>query len=82
MKHGIEFPFNQACFKHDRLYREIPTLREKLRIDYVFYKDMMKLIEPYKGQSIYSKLTFRAKLFYIIVTLMTPVYVKQKKIIK
>jgi hypothetical protein len=77
---GMEFPLNPACFKHDMLYGAKPTLSEKITIDYVFYKDMMKILNEYSGEADLKWLKVRATAFYFIVVLFTPLYLFQKKV--
>ena len=82
---GVEFPYNPACFKHDKLYATHPTLLQKLKIDWVFYNDMIKLLNVNTDKRLnhhYKMLKARARLFYFLVTVMTPIYIKQNKIKK
>lgn len=79
---GLDFPYNEAAFKHDLLYSKKPTITETLEINKVFYNDMMKLLdERYSVDSdVYPGLQVRAKLFYWFVNIAMPFYIFQKKI--
>jgi hypothetical protein len=79
-KLGMDFPLNPACFKHDKLYSAKPTLSEKIKIDYTFYKDMMLILDSYNGDGSVKWLKRRATLYYFIVVLFTPLYIFQKKV--
>ena len=84
-KYGIPFPFNEACFKHDALYSCKPGIMAKSKIDYMFLKDMIRLLshkskKDSKINQFKKRLLVRAVLFYIVVTLGTPIYIIQKKI--
>jgi hypothetical protein len=75
---GVKFPFNPACFKHDRAYGTKPSMWQKIHIDKVFYNDMIILLN--KNDSNYKKLLLRARFFYFMVCLLTPLYIFQGKI--
>jgi len=77
-EHGIKFPFNPACFKHDILYRQIfvvskwnlvKRLQRKFIVDLIFLSDMFKILNSKDYSPIQHKvLRNRAILFYFIVT--------------
>jgi hypothetical protein len=79
-KLGMDFPFNPACFKHDKLYSARPTLVEKIKIDYMFFKDMMKILNNYQGVADLKWLKMRMIAYYFIVVLFTPLYIFQGKV--
>lgn len=86
-KEGIRFPYNEACFIHDRAYSKKPNRREKLAIDYKFFTDMITLLNTKaktsaKVRSRYKRLYARAVIYYILVLAMTSIYIKQGKIKK
>lgn len=85
-KKGVEFALNRACFIHDLNYAQKPTIREKALIDWNFFKDMQKCLRHHRGIGDISRLDLYwlrcvSVLFYAIVILATPFYVKQGKII-
>jgi hypothetical protein len=82
---GVNFALNRACFKHDKNYALKPTISEKMKIDWIFFKDMLKSIWfEYKAKNISAKHAYYlipvACLFYIIVIICTPFYVRSKKV--
>lgn len=82
---GVTFALNRACFKHDKNYALKPTISEKFKIDWIFFKDMLRCIwYEYKAGNIGAKHAYYlipvACLFYLIVILATPFYIKQDKI--
>jgi hypothetical protein len=84
---GVNFALNRACFIHDMNYNKKPTLKEKAKIDFNFFLDMIKCIWfEYKAKNINAKHAYYlipvACLFYLIVVLATPFYIKQGKVKK
>ena len=82
---GVKFPYNPACFIHDLEYSEHPTLIQKLKIDWRFYNNMIILLDLSTDEKVkyyYKMLKVRARIFYFLVTVMTPIYIKQGKIKK
>ena len=74
-KAGIKFPFNCACFKHDSLYSEHPSIPRKFLIDFTFFVDMCIIILNRSDlYSLRKRLLIRALLYYVIVTIATPFY--------
>ena len=84
-KAGIPFPFNKACFKHDCLYHTIPSVKQKIWIDFIFLIDMIKLLNNSKSVKVKlwrKHLIKRMIFYYIMVNLLTPIYMFQGKIKK
>lgn len=98
-KIGVCFPFNTACFKHDVSYYEIQkearfwkALFMKIKADYVFLKDMFKLINhfekkqknPLQEINVLNKkknLKIRAVIYFAIVTVViTPFWAIHRKL--
>lgn len=81
-KNGLKFPFNAACFLHDRAYATKPNMWRKVKIDLKFYNNMMKLLNLHysKKDKLYGYLRFRARTYFLIVIAMTPLYIFQGKI--
>ena len=75
-EHGVMFPFNPACFIHDHSCSQDPNFFKRLKVDFIFLKDMIKILN-YKAklskrvQEKYYSLLFRALFFYGLVTLLT-----------
>lgn len=72
---GVKFPFNPACFKHDHAYGTKPSLWKKFKIDWIFHKDMMKILETLDvTPELRFRLKMRARIYFCIVLILTPVY--------
>ncbi len=75
---NIKFPFNPHAFKHDLLYNKGGSLLWKLKVDYRFLRDMLDTIYSNETPShLRNRWLIRALIFYVIVTLSTPIYIKQ-----
>lgn len=73
---GVKFPFNPACFKHDHAYGTKPSLWNKFKIDWVFHKDMMKILDTLDvSKELRLRLKIRARIYFTIVLILTPVYI-------
>lgn len=86
-KLGVKSALNRGCFIHDVNYGKKPTIKEKIKIDNQFYLDMQKcILFEYRKNNIKFKHALYLRgvslLFYSIVILCTPLYLKQKKIKK
>lgn len=84
-KKGVKFPLNRACFLHDLEYSKKPNLKQKISIDFRFYKNMQKcIIYEYQNNNLNLCSAFlsrfMAMVFYFIVIICTPLYVLQGKI--
>ena len=78
-KRGVKFPFNTCAFKHDMLYNIGGSVWWKMRVDFVFFCDMIKVINARKDlEPIRNKLILRALIFYLVVLLATPIYIWKK----
>lgn len=42
---GVPFIFNKACFKHDKMYGINKGLFDRLRMNFIFYIDLHKLLD-------------------------------------